>query len=218
MADLGAVCFDQPMTAQHFIIDGVLFRVGFAFDKTPRQAGAQILGMADGSSVIQVPTLDDPSRAVNPVYWDWEFEYQLDYQDEYQVLERARAFGKAVYLVDHVWETEAFIAASTGQTLFILKRTPAAEAEPLFDSVTFEDKYYLNGVEQTVVGSSPPGAGEVFVSGVTVETPALTEGDEFVAQYYPAYKVAFTNSPFSLNEYNDVRKAIVATEVIHQSV
>lgn len=216
-ADLGAACFEeQPLTAQHFFIGQTLMAVGFPFSKNPRGNGAQILGMADTSTIIQLPyyVLD---QAVNPVYYEWEFEYQADFEDEYILLERARALGKPKYLVDHITEYEAFISRD-GQTDFTLKRDRATDVITSFDSVTFPDRVFLDDVEQTIVGSSPPGAGEVYLSGRTVEFPALTFDQEIVVQYYPAYTAVFTNPNYDLSEYNDLRRNITATETQHQSV
>ena len=216
-ADLGAACFEeQPLTAQHFFIGQTLMAVGFPFSKSPRGNGAQILGMADTSTIIQLPYYS-LGETVNPVYYEWGFEYQADFEDEYVLLERARAFGKPTYLVDHITEYAAFVSRD-GQVNFRMKRDRAADVITSFDSVTFPDKVYLDDVEQTIVGSSPPGAGEVYLSGNNAEFPPLAFNQEVVIQYYPAYTVVFTNADYGLSEYNDLRRNVVATETQHQSV
>lgn len=216
MSDIGAVCFTQPLTADHFFFNQTRLTVGFPFTKTPITGGAQILGMGDGSSVIQLPfyrTLE----ARNAAYYEWEFEYQADLDDEYQLIEDLRAFGDPFLFVDHITVHEAFYARE-GQTALTLKRARAEAEIASFESVLFENKVFLNDVEQTEVAGSPSAGEYAWTGNNSMEFPALTEGDKIMVRYYPAYRAVLANPDYGLGQYNDLRRNVRVVECQHQTV
>jgi hypothetical protein len=214
---IGPVCFTQPLVADHFFFNQTKLRAGFPFTRTPRTTGAQILGMADGSSVVQLPFYR-VLEALNAAYYEWQIEYQADFDDEYSLIEDLRAFGRPFLFVDHITVHEAF-EAREGSTVFNLKRARASAVITAFNSTEFLDRVFLNDVEQTEVGSSPPGAGEYFWSGdSSIEFPSLAQGDEIMVRYYAAYKVILANPNHSIAQFDDLRRALRIVETQHQAV
>lgn len=216
MSDIGAVCFTQPLTADHFFFNQVKLTVGFPFTKTPLSGGAQILGMGDGSSVVQLPYYR-VLEAVNASYYEWEFEYQADLDNEYTLLEDLRSWGEPFLFVDHITVHEAF-KAFEGQTGFDLKRARAEDVIASFNSITFSNRVFLNDVEQTEVASSPSAGEYAWSDSNSIEFPALTEGDRVMVRYYPAYRAILANPDYGLRQYNDLRRAVRVVECQHQTV
>lgn len=180
----------------------------------PRNSGAHLLDMADGSVVIQLPFTDNDGPE-NPSYYEWSFEHQATEDSDFHLFEDLRSLGRAVWWVPYQIETESFVAVG-GQTAFTLRRYLAVAQYPTFDTSAFPAQAFVDGVEQTVIDTGMPSVGEVKIVGRDVETPALIAGQTLRVRYFPAYAVAIANSDLEYDQFNNLVRSVLLVETAQQ--
>lgn len=180
-------------------------------DKQP-SPGASVIPMADGGSVYQVPLhdLEGKKPAIVSAY-RWPLAIQADTEVGWYLLLGISRRGSSVPLVDFDYEVETFIAGPS-TTSFTLPRPTAISAWSSFPELEYPIKAYLNGVEQTVVASSPS-AGEVQIATRAVTTPALSAGDRLEIHYVPSYQVIAAPPSRTLRAFGDLSAVTELVEV-----
>lgn len=191
------------------VVDGVAINVRSELTKTP-SLGANVIGMEDGSMVVQQEFRDDdlpetlrnytfkvPMRAVNEEAW-WK-------------LKALAGRGRPFWLIDFDYEPETWSAGPQLET-FRLPRATAASTWASFPA-TYPIVATLNDVAQTVISAGTPASGQVKVLGSTVSTPGLVNGDLLVVRYVPAYWVVITEIPQTYRGSNDLTREITMVEV-----
>lgn len=201
--------------AQPPVLGGVVLSVGSPLATRSRKAGAQLLEMANGSVVIQLP-FTDVGGAENPAYREFRFDQVgVVEADWYDAVDDLLALGQSQWFIPYTVETEAFVAFG-GQTTFSLTRPTAVSQYVSFDTVEFPARAFLNGTEQTVISSGTPAAGEVKIVSAAITTPALVAADRLVVRYYPAYAVVLSNPPLDAPAYNDINRSVQLIETALQ--
>lgn len=192
------------------ILGGVVLATADPLQSRPRNNGANILDMADGSSVIQLgfSANDGPENAS---FWEWRFDQLGVVEGDWDAFTDKVALGRAVYWIPYQVETEAFVAVS-GATSFTLRRPTAVSQYPSFNTTTFPTRALLNGVEQTVIDTGTPSAGEVKIVGTAITTPALVAADELIVRYYPAYAVVLPNLAINYPRQGELRRQVELVE------
>lgn len=214
----GPANFSQPIQAQSVVIDGVVYDEIPDLKKSPTSAGAHIFEMADASRNVQIPFLE-LAESISPQWYEFAWTQQADLEAEWFAVDALRASARIVWLVPYTVEVEVFRLAAGANTMR-LARPIAPSQYSSFEVGLYPDKAFLNGVEQTVVGTSPPSASEITVGatadGDDVETPTVSAGDLLEVRYYPAYSVVFPNLEESHPRFNDRVRSVTAVEVNKQ--
>jgi hypothetical protein len=125
-----------------------------------------------------------------------------------------------VWIVPYLVETEVW-SLPGGASTRTLARPLASAKYSAFETTLFVTRAFVNGVEQTVIDTSPPSANEITVGatagGKDVETPALTAGAVLEIRYYAAYPVIFLNAPETVVGFNVIRRDVSFVEVNKQA-
>lgn len=201
--------FVQPLYADPPIIDGVVLPQAFATTRAPQKGHVNLLGTADQGTIIQI-AYRGPATPEASAYYQWAWSQRASDEDGWNTITSVISFGRPVWFVPHDVVTETFLAVAS-QTEFTLGRFIANAKEPLFDNVSNPHRVFLDGVEQTIVASSPS-SGEASLAGKTVTTPALSVGQKLEARYYPAYAVVLPPPAQNLLAFNTLDRQLIAIE------
>lgn len=220
MSTQGAARFaNQPIGVNALVIDGVRFGEPIAVTKTPTSAGASVFEMGDRSRIVQIPLVSS-SESTNPQFYEFGWVQEAGTEEEWFLVDGLRASARSVFVVPYLVETEVW-SLPGGASTRALARPLASAKYGAFESTLFGTRAFVNGVEQTVVDTSPPSANEITVgataAGTDVETPVLTAGAVLEVRYYPAYPVIFLNAPETVVDFNVIRRDVSFVEVNKQA-
>lgn len=167
--------------------------------------------MWDGTSVVQRPFLA-AARSAAPQFYEFSWEQDGAVESEWRLIEKARARGSAVNFIPHLTDHEVWECAA-GTNNFTLSRPTALSVEAGFDTVTHPNLAFLDGSALTIVTSGSPASGEVDIQGSAVITASdVTVGQVLEILYYPSYSVLVPRLGSNLQNFNDLRREVLALE------
>lgn len=167
------------------VLDGITINCRVPITKN-RTTGANLLGMADGSTVVQIDWRDAPLPE-KVRFYEFSFAQMAVAEEAWWKLDELDGLGRPFVLIDFDYETATF-SAGPELTTFKLPRATAASLWAGFPT-SYPPFITLNGDAQTVIDTGTPSTGEVKLVGSVVTTPGLANGDILKVLYVPAYYV-----------------------------
>ena len=181
------------------------------------EAGGTVLSTLGRTDVPQYRWLGT-TQPINLEPVSIQFELWLKSEAWYQTLREISESGEVVdgwldLPVSEVWSVPLKAAS---QILWKTGRKLPWDVPGVTPS-TRPPRVYVDGTEQTVVGSSGPAAGEVYVPTTgghgEIETPADLSGSRLVLYYHPLLAVRIEGLRLTYREANGLRVSATAREV-----
>lgn len=179
--------------------------------------------MADGSHVHQ-QRLAGPDAPAGVSPFAVSFDVLVREQD-WLILEEARVAGQPIRFFPEWWHVDVWLIANggPGRTLWRTSRRTPWDPVSEVDKTTHPPEAAVDGTALTVVSTSPPAAGEIFVpdtnnvgqgNNAEVETQDLAGSARLRLVYPPEYLVRIESLQQQAARPNELRASVTLQELI----
>lgn len=192
---------------------GLVHPSGANYSRSPAGSIIPTLGNSDVTQLMLV-ALDAP-MSIQPI--NTKFSLSLSLEDDYHVFLESHTHGEPVdiwydLIISDVWSIRHNPSGLLWKTS---RKLPYGLS--FVTTTNRPPRAFIDSVEQTVVHTSPPAAGEVYVPNVggyaTIETPDISGGRYLTLKYHPIVVSRVIVDSLTHEDVNDLRMNVAIEEV-----